>query len=418
MGSQPSAQTITNKTELPAWLEDITKSNLAKAQEISDMPYTPYGGSLTASLSPTQLQYIQQTQQTAGQYTPLYGQASAMAAGVGEYTPLNVSAGAAPANVSSTYTPSQVQSNYQSQGFTTGYTPTQVAAQTMPEGDIKAYMNPYIQEVEKGALRSARTQLQQGLNTIGDQALRSGAFGGSRQGISEGVATSEAAQKIGDLSAALRAQGYTQAQGFLSADQQRNLQAQMANQGAGLEAAKLQLAAEQAREQSGQFGSAQSLAAQLANQGAGYNAAQLQQAAALANQQAGLTSNQQALQAALANQQAGLTQQGLSLQAARSLSDIAGAGAAANALDLTQLQQAGALERGYAQSLLDEAYAKWAEANPKQQEINDLNLLLAATSATPYGSTNTQTKIGGGSSNDLMQGLGAAASIISIMGAL
>lgn len=310
MGSQPSAQTITNKTELPAWLEDVTKSNLAKAQEIADMPYTPYGGSLTASLSPTQQQYIQRTQQTVGQYAPQYQQASTLAGQVGAYTPQNVSY----------------------QGF--------------PQGDVSAYMNPYIQQVEQGALRNAQTQLQQGLNTIGDQALRSRAFGGSRQGISEGVATSEAARSMGDLSSQLRMQGYTQAQNAMMTDAQRQLQAQMANQ------------------------------------------------------------------------QAGLTQQGLSLQAARALSDIAGAGAAANALDLTQLQQAGALERGYAQSLLDEAYAKWAEASPKQQEINDLNLLLAATSATPYGSTSTQTKTGGGSSNDLMQGLGAAASIISIMGAL
>jgi hypothetical protein len=310
MGSAPSEQTITNKTELPAWLEDVTKSNLAKAQDVASMPYTPYGGSMTAALSPLQQQYMQTAQDTAGQRAGQYDQAGGMATAAG------------------------------------GYNPQEVSYQAFPQGDVSAYMNPYIEQVEAGALRNANSQLQQGLNTLGDRAVKASAFGGSRQGISEGLATSEAAKNMGDLSGQLRMHGYTQAQTAMMTDSQRQLQAQMANQ------------------------------------------------------------------------QAGLTQNALSLQAAKSLSDITGQGAASNALDLSQLQQAGALERGQQQSLLDEAYAKWAEASPKQQEINNLNLLLAATSSTPYGNTTTQTKTGGGSSNDLMQGLGAAASIASIIGAL
>ena len=306
MGSTPSAQTITNKTELPVWLEDVTKSNLAKAQDVASMPYTPYGGSMTAALSPLQQQYMQTAQDTAGQRAGQYDQAGGMATAAG------------------------------------GYNPQEVSYQAFPQGDVSAYMNPYIEQVEAGALRNANSQLQQGLNTLGDRAVNARAFGGSRQGISEGLATSEAAKNMGDLSGQLRMQGYTQAQNAMMTDSQRQLQAQMANQ------------------------------------------------------------------------QAGLTQNALSLQAAKSLSDITGQGA----LDLSQLQQAGALERGQQQSLLDEAYAKWAEANPKQQEINNLNLLLAATSATPYGNTATQTKTGGGSSNDLQSALGTAATIASIIGAL
>jgi hypothetical protein len=55
-GSPPATQTITNKTELPAWLEDVTKQNIAKAQEVADRPYEAYGGQLVAGFSPEQQQ--------------------------------------------------------------------------------------------------------------------------------------------------------------------------------------------------------------------------------------------------------------------------------------------------------------------------------------------------------------------------
>jgi hypothetical protein len=69
---------------------------------------------------------------------------------------------------------------------------------------------------------------------------------------------------------------------------------------------------------------------------------------------------------------------------------------------------------------LDEAYARWLEQ--RNYPIEGLNLRLAATSATPYGGTQTQTKTGGPGGNSFLTGLGAvgtaasaAASIASLV---
>ena len=79
------------------------------------------------------------------------------------------------------------------------------------------------------------------MNQISGQAIQSRAFGGSRQGIAEGVAAAEGARGIGDLSARLRAQGFQQAAALQQADQARQMQADLANQQAGLTGAGLSL---------------------------------------------------------------------------------------------------------------------------------------------------------------------------------
>jgi len=205
MGKDSGPQTTIQRTELPPWLNEAAQENLRIAGELAQRPYQPYTGSTVAGFSPEQQQAFQMAQQNVGSYMP------ALTAGMG----------------------AAAQSAF--------YTPQQVAAQTMPQGDISAYMNPYLSEVEQRATANAESALQRQLNQIAGQASQARAFGGSRQGIAEGVAAAEAARGIGDLSAQLRAQGYTQAQQLMQADQARQLQAALANQQAGLAGAGLGL---------------------------------------------------------------------------------------------------------------------------------------------------------------------------------
>jgi hypothetical protein len=205
-------------------------------------------------------------------------------------------------------------------------------------------MNPYIQNVEDRAIANAQRSAQMNINQIGANAARASAFGGSRQGVSEGVAASEAARGVGDLSAQLRAQGFQQAQGIMSQDQARALQADLANQAAGL--------------QGGQ----------------------------------------------------------LNLQAADQMGNLAGLAQQSRLADLGVLSGIGEQQQGMQQRLLDEQYARFLEE--RNAPIEGLNLRLAATSATPYGKTETRTGPGPQGPNALMTGLGAAASVASIIGAL
>lgn len=203
--SSPSAQTVVNKTELPPWVNEAAQENLKIARELASRPYQPYGGSTVAGFSPEQQQAFGMAQQNVGSYMPALTAATGAAA----------------------------QGAY--------YNPQMVSAPSFLEGNIQQYMNPYLSEVEQRATSNAERALQQQMNQISGQAIQARAFGGSRQGIAEGVAAAEGARGIGDLSAQLRAQGFQQAAALQQADQARQMQAALANQQAGLTGAGLSL---------------------------------------------------------------------------------------------------------------------------------------------------------------------------------
>lgn len=304
MGSSGGGpQTVTNRTEIPAWLEDVTKENIKIADEISKRPYVPYGGEMVAGFSPEQERAFGYAQEGVGMFAPAYDAAMGGAS------------------------------------RTMGFTPQQVQAGNFLTGDINAYMNPYVENVEKAALGRLEGATRQAVNRIGDQAVSARAFGGSRQGIAEGVALGEGARSAGELSAGLRSQAFQQAAALQQADQQR------------------------------------------------------------------------ALQAALANQQAGLSGAGLNLQASGQLANLAGAAQASRGADVGLLESMGRQRQALSQQQLDEAYARFMEE--RNYPIENLNLRLAATSSTPYGGTQTQTRTGGASGSNFLSGLGTAASVAS-----
>lgn len=356
MGSSaPKAQTVTQRTEIPAWLEGVTRENIARADAISNQPYQPYTGQLIAGFAPEQEAAFQYAAGGVGQTQPYFNAAMNQTAAGLNYQPLSVAPG---------------QVDYQ-----TVRGPT-VTAQNFLQGDIGGYMNPYISNVENAALSRLEGATQQAVNRLGDQALAARAFGGSRQGIAEGVALGEAARSAGELSANLRSQGFNQAAALMQADQARALQAD-------------------------------SLSAQLAQQ------------ANLANQatgmQAGTFNAQQALQAQQLNQAAGLQGQQLRNQTAGVLSNLGAASQAARQLDTGVLQNIGAQRQAMNQAALDEAYARFQEQ--RNYPIEMLNLRLGATSATPYSTSQTGTQFVP-RGNSFLQGLGAFGSAASGVAAL
>jgi hypothetical protein len=296
-GEAPAAQTVTNKTELPAWLEDVTKENLALAQNVADRPYVPYEGTRIAGFTPEQEQAFGIIQQGVGRTAPAFEAAQAAAGGSAFYQPERVQAGS----------------------FLTG--------------NIAGYMNPYTENIENRAIDASGRALEQARNQIAANAAQARAFGGSRQGVAEGVAAAESARNIGDLSARLRSDAFNQAAALQSADYARALQAAQANQAAGLQGAATNIS------------------------GATALGALTQQAQAGRQQEAALVEN------------------------------------------------VGQQRQAQAQAALDEAYARFLEE--RNYPIEGLNLRLAATSATPYGGTQTQTRTGGPGGNSFLTGLGA-----------
>ena len=283
MGSKaPATTTTVQKTELPPWLEDITKKNLSIADEIASQPYQAYGGNLVAGFAPEQEQAFGMAQRQAGSTAPLYQTAAGTVSGL------------------------------------TGY-----QAPSFLQGDVSAYMNPFIGEVENRAIARGQEALLQNLNQVSAQAARAGAFGGSRQAIQEGVAQAEAAKNMADLSAQLRMQGYNQAAGLLEND--------------------------------------------------------------------------------LARQMAGTEVQ---MRAAGMLPGIAQAQQGAALTDAATIEAIGAQRQALQQAQLQDQYQRFMEE--RNYPIEMLNLRLGATSATPYGTTQTKTQTGGPSGSNWLSGAGTA----------
>ena len=162
-------------------------------------------------------------------------------------------------------------------------------------GSAEAYMSPYMQNVVDIQKREA--QRQSGIQGTQQQAqaAQAGAFGGSRDAIMRAERERNLSQQMGDIQAQGSQAAYQQAQSQFNAEQQARLQAQQANQQAGLTVGGQNLNAQQQA-------NVQNAANQL--QASGMNAQQAMQAA-LANQQAGLTTGQQNLSASLGIQQLG-----------------------------------------------------------------------------------------------------------------
>ena len=241
MSKGGGSQTVTQQTELPQWVQNAAQTNLNAAYRVAQNMAGPYQGPMVAGMTNSQLADIAGLQNNIGSTNPAFAAAQSAAAGL------------------------------------TGYTPDQVNAGTLAGTNLSSYMNPYTQNVINSGMQAINSQLQQSLNNIGDQAIKTGAFGGSRQGVAEGIANAAAALQAGNLASQLQAQNFSQAQQAAQNDLNRNLQGQLANQQAGMQGAGLDLQAANSLgglAQQGQQSFLTGLGAALTGQGAAQNQTQ------------------------------------------------------------------------------------------------------------------------------------------------
>jgi len=170
------------------------------------------------------------------------------------------------------------------------------AAQGFMPGYTQAFMNPYQQQVIDESLRQINRQGDIARQSLAAQAARTGAFGGTREGVQRaelerGLAEQRNAAIVGGLS-----QGYQsaaqQAQQAFEQQQQRQLAQAQGYQGAA-----------------GQLGSLEAQRAQQALAAAQYGGNIGQQLAAQSLQQAGLGQGAAGLYGNLAQQQAAMAGQ-------------------------------------------------------------------------------------------------------------
>lgn len=136
---------------------------------------------------------------------------------------------------------------------TAGFAPTMIRPDSAL---VQQYYNPFEQRVIDTGLQDLERARQQAVQQMGQQAMASRAFGGSRHGVAEALTSGEFGRQAGSLVANLRSQGFQNAM-------QQAMQQQLANQAAGMQGAQFRLGAAQ---QLGQMGQAQTAADLLAAQ--------------------------------------------------------------------------------------------------------------------------------------------------------
>src|SRR5215467_8315216 len=200
MGGQTGSQQqqTVQTTQLPPWVNEAAQQNYAFAQNVANRPLQQYQGQMVPDTS-SQLQQAWNTAANAGNAgTSQYNAATAGFAGALGQTPMTVT------------------------------NPGDAAAikeQSLANANLNPYMHPYTQSVINASLPIMQQQLGQSLASNAGTAAQTGAFGGSRFGVQQGVAQAQGAQGMAQMAANLNAQNFGQAQAAATGDINRQLQA-------------------------------------------------------------------------------------------------------------------------------------------------------------------------------------------------
>jgi len=201
------SKSATSTTSIPKYIEDHHKGIVGLAQQIAAQPYVPYTGDRVAGLTMHQNRASELTQRLAEENPGLdyMRQAHGIATQVGNYQPQQVRAG------------------------------------SLAGRDLSGYTNPWESHVVQTSLNDLNRFTGQQQLAANARAAAAGAFGGTRQAVMNGEIARGGIDAAARTSAGLRSQGFARAQDLASQDLNRDMQAQLANQQAGLQGAGLNL---------------------------------------------------------------------------------------------------------------------------------------------------------------------------------
>jgi len=281
-------------------------------------------------------------------------------------------------------------------------------------GSAESFMSPYMQNVVDKQTREAERQSGIAARQQRAQSIQRGSFGGGRTAVTEAANARDLAQLKSDIYGTGQQAAFQNAQQQFNAEQQARMQAQLANQQAGLTVGGQNLAAQLGVQQ---LGAGQNMQAQLANQ-------QAQQAAQQAGEQSrqfgygqGMTAAQQRAQYGLAGQQAGEQSRqfgaGLGLQGAQAglqgagqLASIGGQQLGAQQGILGLQSQTGGQQQAQQQQIINQMLQNYATTQQyPQQQLAFMNAMLRGL---PLQTMTTQGYQAAPSAASQMAGLGLA----------
>jgi len=240
-GGQQAAptQTTVNNTSIPEYARPYVETMLGTTQQqLYNYETDPKTGQKFATSIKGYTPFSEDPSKYVAGFSPMQEQSFKGAANMGTSPQLDTASGlaglAGQRAMGAQYDPTQFNAQ-------------QVGTQDYTGQNVSQYMNPYMQSVVDIQQREAQRQADIAGTQRAGQAVRSGAFGGSRAGIMEAEAARNLATQKGDIQAQGQNAAFQNAQQQFNTQQQRDLQAQLANQGAGLQT-------QQMGEQSRQYG--------------------------------------------------------------------------------------------------------------------------------------------------------------------
>ncbi|HZH26794.1 MAG TPA: hypothetical protein VEY95_06375 [Azospirillaceae bacterium] len=203
------SKNVTSTTSPPDWAVNQVTGNINLANQIAGREYMPYTGERIAGPTLQQNRASELTQRLAEENPGLddIRQAQGVASRVGSYQPQQVRAG------------------------------------SLNGRDLSGYTNPWENHVVQTSLADLNRFTSQQQLAANARAAVAGAFGGTRQAVMNGEVARGGIDAAARTSAGLRSQGFVRAQDLASQDLNREMQAQLANQSAGLQSAGLNLQA-------------------------------------------------------------------------------------------------------------------------------------------------------------------------------
>jgi hypothetical protein len=232
MGGAPKpgpTQSTTYTSNLPEYARPYFERMMGRAEEESNQPYVGYGGQRLAGFGQDTQQGFDITRGVAARGTPeadvaggILGASAMRGLGASDYT-------AAP-----------------------------IQQQAFGREQAQQYMSPYMDEVLARQKSAAIRDFDEGRPSRETQAIKSGAFGGYRSAIQEGVAQRGLGERLSDIEAAGRQKAFENAQTQFERDRAASIQAQGTTEAQRLAAAQYGLSGAglglQAGQQFGQLG--------------------------------------------------------------------------------------------------------------------------------------------------------------------
>lgn len=463
-GSGNTTSTVTQQN-IPKEFFPYFNRILARGEEASLQPYTPYGGERLAGQTPdTMAAYgitrdianrgtpaadaasgvyqgnIDQSQALSGQGPYQFSQFGGFNAGQAEPYAGFKESSAQPYSEFAAYKADPFTNFGEAQFSGYNFSPTE----TMNADTTAQYMDPYLRNVLDVQKQKAQEDYQTAQAGRNAAAVSAGAFGGSRQQVGESLAERDMLNRMKDIEATGQQAAYQDAVSRFAADRAAKFQAEQARAGelsrvqagsAG-EAARVQAAraAENARIQqmdAGEFARVQqSQAAELARtQGISVDeAARIQQAQAAeiartqgisideaARVQAAQAAEMARVQASQANElnqniQNQLSIMGFKGDMASQMAQLEEAARAGDIQSAQMLETIGKAQQAQQQASLDLGYEDFLRQQGwNQQQLGFMSNLLQGLPVANAGTTTQQTPY-----NPVQQALGAGLSALSL----